>query len=312
MNELAIYTEGLTRRFDGLTAVDRLDLRVPAGIIFGFLGPNGAGKTTTIRLLLGLLAPSGGMATVLGYDTITGGDEIRARSGALLEHPGHYDRLSALQNLAFYGRIWHLPPGELRERSRTLLDHFGLWERRDESVGTWSRGMRQKLAVARALLHRPSLIFLDEPTAGLDPVAAANLRDDLVALAASEGVTVFLTTHNLAEAEKICDHVGVIRRGRLVAVGPPAELTARSRANRVVMTGRGFDERVIAALRGRPEVLAVSASDGQLRVELQDGVDTAPLVTLVVSQGGEVAEVQKEQGGLEEAFLALMEEAEEG
>jgi len=222
MTETAIHTENLTRDFSTVRAVDRLSLEVPTGTTFGFLGPNGAGKTTAIRLLLGLLEPTAGWAEVLGFDTRTQADEIRARTGALLEHHGLYGRLSAEDNLEFYGRVWRLPRVERQARTRELLTHLGLWERRKEKVGTWSRGMKQKLALARALLHRPSLIFLDEPTAGLDPIAAAAVREDLAALAAREGVTVFLTTHNLSEAEKLCHQVGVIRQGKLLAVGPGA------------------------------------------------------------------------------------------
>ena len=166
MTNIAIQCEDLTRDFATVRAVDRLALQVPAGIVFGFLGPNGSGKTTTIRLLLGLLEPTVGRAAVLGFDTRTQGAEVRARAGALLEHPGLYERLSAADNLEFYGRVWRLPPAERQARRKELLRHFDLWDRRHEVVGTWSRGMKQKLAVARTMLHRPPLIFLDEPTAG--------------------------------------------------------------------------------------------------------------------------------------------------
>jgi len=211
MTETAIRIENLTRDFETVRAVDSLSLEVPAGIIFGFLGPNGAGKTTTINLLLGLLEPTEGRAEVLGFDTRTQPDEVRTRSGALLEHPGVYEQLSAEDNLEFYGRIWRMPAAERKARIKELLTHMGVWERRKERVGTWSKGMKQKLALARAMLHRPALVFLDEPTAGLDVVAAATVRDDLEALAAREGVTVFLTTHNMAEAERLCSvrHPGI-------------------------------------------------------------------------------------------------------
>lgn len=221
---LAIRTRGLSRQFGALHAVDDLTLEIPAGIIFGFLGPNGSGKTTTIRLLLGLHEPSAGDAEVLGYDIRTHAGAVRERSGALLEHCGLYERLTALDNLDLYGRFWRLTRAVRGERARELLTRLELWERRDEIVGKWSRGMKQKLAIARALLHRPSLLFLDEPTAGLDPLAAAALRKDLSSLVAAEGVTVFLTTHNLTEAERLCTLVGVIRGGRLLALAPPARL----------------------------------------------------------------------------------------
>ncbi len=197
---------------------------MPAGIVFGFLGPNGAGKTTTIHLLLGLLEPTTGQARVLGFDTRTQAEAIRARSGALLEFAGLYERMSAQDNLDFYGRIYQMPAPARRARIKELLTHLDLWDRRRDLVSTWSRGMKQKLAVARALFHHPPLVFLDEPTAGFDPLAAAALRDDLASLVAREGVTVFLNTHNLTEAEKLCAQVGVIRQGKLVTVGAPDEL----------------------------------------------------------------------------------------
>jgi len=311
MSDIAIRTEDLTRNFSSLCAVDGLSLEVPAGTIFGFLGPNGAGKTTTIRLLLGLLEPTRGRAEVLGLDTRTQAEAIRERTGALLEHHGLYERLSAEDNLEFYGRIWHLPAGERRTRIQDLLTHLGLWERRKETVGSWSRGMKQKLAVARALLPRPQLIFLDEPTAGLDPVAAASLREDLAALATREGVTVFLTTHNLAEAEKLCGQVAVIRQGKLLAVGHPDQLRSKGSAPKVEIVGRGFNEETLARLRSRPEVAEADLRNGHLQIELRGDTDVAPLVRLLVNAGVQVEEVHKGKASLEEVFLTLMKEEKE-
>ena len=302
-----IRTEGLARAFGAVRAVDGLDLEVSAGTVFGFLGPNGAGKTTTIRLLLGLLEPTGGRATVLGCDTRRDAGRIREQSGALLEHHGLYERLSAEQNLEFYARVWRLNRPARAERIRALLQPLGLWERRGEPVGRWSRGMKQKLAVARALLHRPSLLFLDEPTAGLDPVAAATLRDELGTLVQREGVTVFLTTHNLAEAERLCNRVAVIKQGRLLAVGHPDELKARS-ATRAEITGRGFDESTLSLLKGQPGVVGVELNNGRLVLELAETAATAPLVAAIVQHGGLVEEVRKDKGSLEDVFLTLMEE----
>ncbi len=168
--------------------------------------------------------------------------------------------------------------------------------------------MKQKLAVARALLHRPQLIFLDEPTAGLDPIAAAALREDLVRLAASEGLTVFLTTHNLSEAEKLCHRVGVIRQGELLAVGSPDELRARQGAPRLEVSGRGFSEEILASLRARPEVGKVDQQDSRLSIDLQGDASAAPLVSLLVSAGVEVEEVRRAGRSLEDVFLTLMEE----
>jgi ABC-2 type transport system ATP-binding protein len=308
MSQIAVHTEGLTRDFGRIRAVDSLSLEVPVGTVFGFLGPNGSGKTTTIRLLLGLLEPSAGRAEVLGLDTRTRGAEIRQRSGALLEHAGLYERLSAEANLEFFGRIWQLPAAARRDRIRELFQHFGLWERRDERAGGWSRGMKQKLAIARALLHRPELVLLDEPTAGLDPVAAVALRSDIVALAERERVTVFVTTHNLAEAEKMCGLVGVVRAGRLLAVGTPAELRLRAGEPRLEVVGRRFSPMLLDALGERPEVAAAQLRDGALTIELRGDVPAAPLVRLLVEAGAEVEEVRRSSASLEDAFLSLVEE----
>lgn len=288
--------------------MEDLSLTIPAGSIFGFLGPNGAGKTTTIRLLLGLLEPSAGRAAVLGWDPVREGDRVRARCGALLEHSGLYERLSAEDNLDLFGRIWHLSKGDRRARTRELLSHFGLWERRRDPAGDWSRGMKQKLAVARALLHRPAVLFLDEPTAGLDPGAAAALRDDLSALAAREGVTVFLSTHNLAEAEKLCDRVGVIRDGRLLAVGAPEELRSSGGVKHFRVVGSDFGDGLVDRLRARPEVRTLGRRDGGLGLELAADAKMAPLVSLIVQSGGQIEEVRQERASLEDVFLQLTRE----
>ncbi len=308
MEPYAIRTDNLTRDFQSVRAVDHLTMEVPSGSIFGFLGPNGAGKTTTIRLLLGLLEPSEGRAEALGFDTRAQAQEIRQRSGALLEHSGLYERLSAQDNLEFYGRVWRLPSADRQARIQELLTHLGLWERRRDLVSTWSRGMKQKLAVARALLHRPALVFMDEPTAGLDPVAAAALREDLGGLAWREGVTVFLTTHNLAEAEKLCQQVAVIRQGKLLATGSLEALRRNGHAPQVEISGWGFTEGVLAQLRARPEVVEVRQVNGHLILKLHETALSAPLVSLLVGAGAQVEEVRKNEASLEDVFLTLMEE----
>jgi ABC-2 type transport system ATP-binding protein len=308
MAEFAIQTRALTRTFGPVKALDDLTLDVPQGSVFGFLGPNGAGKTTTIRLLLGLIEPTAGSATVLGFDTRKQGAEIRARSGALLEHSGLYERLSAEDNLRFYGRVARMPKAKLDQRIKELLTHMGLWDRRNEAVVKWSRGMKQKLAIARPLLHGPALVFLDEPTAGLDPVAAASLRDDLAKLASHQGATIFLTTHNMTEAEKLCDLVAVIRQGKLRAVGSPAELRSRGAGQRTEITGSGFSDGLLTSLRQVDTVSQASIEDGRLVLLLKDRASVAPLVSLIVREGGEVQEVRNGRGSLEDVFLTLMEE----
>jgi len=300
--------ENLTKDYDGLRAVDHINFSVEAGEIFGFLGPNGAGKTTTIHLLLGLLEPTDGRAQVLGFDTYTQADDVRAHTGALLEHTGVYEQLSAEDNLEFYGRVYRMTPAERQARIKELLTQMDLWERREDRAANWSKGMKQKLALARAMLHRPQLVFLDEPTAGLDVVSANAVREGLEALAEREGMTVFLTTHNMAEAERLCSQVAVIREGRLVAIGHPDDLRARAGGPRLEIFGRGFTENVLRLLRARPEVAAITMENGHLEVDLTEDTDTAPLVSLAVSAGVEVQEVRRGKATLEEVFLTLMEE----
>jgi len=298
----------LTRDYDGLRAVDHISFSVEAGQIFGFLGPNGAGKTTTLHLLLGLLEPTEGQAKVLGFDTRSEGDQVRARTGSLLEHAGVYEQLTAEDNLEFYGRAYRMPVVQRKARIKQLLSQMSLWERRNDRVANWSKGMKQKLALARAVLHEPRLVFLDEPTAGLDVVSANAVREDLAALAEHEGVTVFLTTHNMSEAERLCQTVAVIREGKLVAIGSPDELRARSGGPRLEIVGRGFAPKVLDLLRARPEVVAVEAQNGHLSIDLRGDMDTAPLVSAAVSAGVEVQEVRRGKASLEEVFLTLMEE----
>jgi len=288
-------------------AIEDLSLTVEQGTIFGFLGTNGAGKTTTIRILLGLLEPSQGKAQVFGMDSSRQGAEIREICGALMEHHGLYERLSAYENLEFYGRVWHMPTATRRQRIEELLTNLSLWERRNETVSTWSRGMKQKLAVGRAIMHRPKLIFLDEPTAGLDPQAAAALHADLIKLAKHDGVTVFLTTHNLTEAEQLCRQVGVIRQGRLMALGTPVELKTTLKNNKVIVSGSGFDETILTLIKSLNQVTFAHIEDGHLIIELASGSSTAPLVNLLVGAGVQIEEVRKEIASLEDVFLSLVE-----
>lgn len=311
MTEFAINTEKLSRDFGQIKALEDLSIQVPAGSVFGFLGPNGAGKTTTIRLLLGLLEATRGTAQVLGHDIQNEADHIRIQCGALLEHNGIYERLSAENNLEFYGRVWRIPIQERQARIKELLSNLGLWDRRKEPVGKWSRGMKQKLAMARALFHRPKLLFLDEPTAGLDPAAAARLRDDLEKLVQFEGVTVFLNTHNLTEAERLCQKIGIVRRGELVGIGSPSDLRARAGKPQLIITGRDFSSQVISDLQSQPEILSVEHYNNRLTIQLEEAVETAPLVTKLVSSGAQVEEVTKSQSSLEEVFLTLIKEDEE-
>lgn len=311
MTRIAIATNGLTRDFPSVRAVDDLTFEVPAGIVFGFLGPNGSGKTTTVRILLGLVEPTSGSAEVLGHDIVSDADAVRAASGALMEHAGLYERLSAEENLVFFGRAAGMKRTEITPRIRELLEPLELYERRGELVGTWSRGMKQRLAVVRALIHRPRMLFLDEPTAGLDPIAAADLRDDLEKLVREQGVTVFINTHHLAEAERLCDLVGVIRRGRLIAFGHPDEVRGRVGKRRLEVVGNNISDALIAELAAHPGVEAASRDNGRVRLDLTTDAHVPPLVRLLVERGADIEEVRLGTESLEEAFLALLEGADE-
>jgi ABC-2 type transport system ATP-binding protein len=308
MPDPIIHTEHLCRSFGAIAAVSDLSMDVPPGIVFGFLGPNGAGKTTTIHLLLGLLEPTSGQARVMGFDTRTQAEAIRTQCGALLEFSGLYERMSAEDNLDLFGRIYRMPGPARQARIKELLTHLDLYDRRKEKVGKWSRGMKQKLAVARALFHHPPLIFLDEPTAGFDPVAAAALHADLAGLVAREGVTVFLNTHNLAEAEKLCAQVAVIRAGKLVTIGNPDDLRLRKGGLKVEIVGHGFTENTLALLQARPEVAHVENQNNHLLIDLRGESLAGPLVTLIVQSGGEVEEIRRTGASLEELFLTLVKE----
>jgi ABC-2 type transport system ATP-binding protein len=305
--ELAIETRGLTRDFGAFRALDDLNLAVPRGIVFGFLGPNGAGKTTTIRILLGLLRPTRGEVWTLGCRLPQEVSRLRPRVGVLLESSGVYARLSVKANLEFFGALYGLPPQEVRARARELLEVLGLSELSSRLGSQLSTGERRKLGIARALLHRPELLFLDEPTAGLDAPSTVALHESLQRLVRQEGITVFLTTHHLEEAERLCSRVAVLRRGRLLAEGSPQELAARFQKPLVVVRGQGF-ERLIEQIRGLPGVVSVEQAPGELRVLYQDRVESAALNRFLVTSGAEVEELVKDRGEFEQAFLELVRE----
>jgi ABC-2 type transport system ATP-binding protein len=225
MSVPVIQISSLSKRFGEKYAVDGLTLDVQAGEIFGFLGHNGAGKTTTVRLLNGLLEPTAGNARVFGLDPQIDGTVLRARTGVLTETPSLEERLTARENLTFYAELYDVSRSDVLGQVDSLLEEFELDERADEKVGGYSKGMKQRLALARSLIHQPAMLFLDEPTAALDPVAARHVHILVETLARREGCTVFICTHNLVEAQRLCDRVAVMEQGRLLALGTPSELT---------------------------------------------------------------------------------------
>jgi ABC-2 type transport system ATP-binding protein len=255
MTTTALELRSVTKSFGAKRCLSGLDLVVEKGTVFGFLGCNGAGKTTTIRLILGLLLPDSGEVRVFGSDPRTEPSAVRAKIGVLLDHDGHYERLTALHNLELHATLRGLDGGAAA-RIEELLKACDLWERRGERVGKFSKGMRQKLAISRALLHRPELVLLDEPFTGLDPTAVIELRDSIRRLARDEGTTFLLTTHDLHHVEKICDRVSILEKGRVVASGAPADLETREAGvEEVYVSGEGLTDEILVDLAAGGTVL---------------------------------------------------------
>jgi ABC-2 type transport system ATP-binding protein len=302
----AIETTHLTRTFGSLVAVDDLTLAIPAGTVFGFLGPNGAGKTTTVRLLSALIAPTRGSAAVAGYRLGEQNEAIRHTVGILTETPGLYDRLSAWDNLLFFAELYDLPAERASSQVERYLRLLDLWDRRGDKVGGFSKGMRQKLAIARALLHEPQVIFLDEPTSGLDPEAARVVLDFIKALRA-EGRTIFLTTHNLPEADELCDTIGMFR-SRLLHLGTPAQLRAGLFGTGTQVRVVGDAARWIETVRALPFVQEATASESTLSVRLTQPDEQNPeLVRVLVEAGAAIRAVEPTSHSLEEVYLELVE-----
>jgi ABC-2 type transport system ATP-binding protein len=308
-----IETEGLTKYYESLVAVDHLTFKVEEGEVFGLLGPNGAGKTTTIRILACLISPSEGSAKVSGYKIDKDPLAVRQTVGILTENPSLYERLTAQENMDFFAEAYNLSePQEKAERIRELLEFFDLWERRNDKVATFSKGMKQKLAIARALVHNPPILFLDEPTAGLDPESAKEVRDLMKILSRREKHTILLCTHHLEDAERLCSRVMIINKGKSVVVGTPDELRNRiARKPSVQINLKKVDPKIIEAVRraSHVEQVDVDESDSSLRIVLDDASESTPAVVKnIVDAGGLVIGVHVLRPSLEEAYLKLIKE----
>jgi ABC-2 type transport system ATP-binding protein len=300
-----IEAHELTRKFGDITAVGNLTLEVAEGEVVGFLGPNGAGKTTTIRLLAGIISPTSGYAVVAGRRTDGIVEELHEAIGLLTETPGFYDHLSARRNLEFYAGFYSSV--NVAAQVEKYLKMMGLWERRDTRVGTFSKGMKQRLALARALVHEPKVLFLDEPTAGLDPEAAREVREMVKGLS-REGRTIFLSTHNLAEAEFLCHRIAVVKT-RLLALDTAENLRQRLFRRQIVVQLESLPGAVIEKVASLPFVRRVEPGEKQLLVELDDPEKNRPeLVQRIVEAGGRVMAVSEEQHSLEEIYLSLVRE----
>lgn len=304
---LMIETFGLTRKFANLTAVKDLSIQVSKGEILGFLGPNGAGKTTTIRILSGIIAPTKGHAVVAGIRTDKATESLHEVIGLLTESPGFYQRLNATENLLYFAGFYDIDADTQVDKYLKLM---GLWQRRGDKLGTFSKGMTQRLALARALLHNPKILFLDEPTAGLDPESAQEVRK-LIRQLKEEGRTIFLSTHNLGEAESLCDRIGLFRT-RLIALDSPKNLRNRLFQRQVVVELSSIDKELVQAVRNLNFVQQVEIEKTRLIIELKDFDKNRPeLVRRIVQKEGSIQSVSEKKHSLEEIYLTLIKEEKE-
>ena len=303
-DEPIVHAEHLSRRFGDLVAVKDLSLRVNKGEIFGVLGPNGAGKSTTIRMLCGILDPSGGRGTVVGYDVGTQPERIKERIGYMTQRFSLYEDLSVEENLRFYAGIYGVKRSERRHRVDEVLDSMGLLARRRQLAGTLSGGWKQRVALASSTIHRPPLLFLDEPTAGVDPVSRRDFWDKIHRISA-EGTTVLLTTHYMDEAER-CHRLAFIFRGELLDVGTPAEIVDRRRLRVAELDVERATE-AATLLRSDPNVDEVAHFGSQLRVAVLNGEDPEAIVLRVLSGARIRIEGSREvRASVEDAFVSMV------
>ncbi|HYA56642.1 MAG TPA: ABC transporter ATP-binding protein [Nitrososphaerales archaeon] len=303
-----IETEGLTRKFGGVTAVDGLTLKVDDGEVFGFLGPNGAGKTTTVRVLCCLISKTSGTARIAQYEVGDGADSVSIRKiiGLVPDNVGLYEGMSAYDNLDFYGKLYDRTESQRKESNEYFLKMLGLWEKRDSAAGTFSKGMKQKLAVARALIHDPQVLFLDEPTANLDPESAKTVRDFILELK-REKKTIFLNTHNLDEAQRICDRIAILNT-RLMAIGTAEELERTVKGRQTVIRLSRTSDAVVRAME-RLSLSNLSYDGARAAFDVVDPEkENPPVVRAIIEAGGEVQTVTVQGSTLEEAYLKLVKE----
>lgn len=290
----------LTKSYDNkLNAVDSISLNIGKGEIFGFLGPNGSGKTTTVRLLNGILTPTSGSARVLGMDIGTKQTEINRLSGVMTETALMYENLTGMENLLFFGRMHSMTGQDVRERSARLFESLELSDAADRKVKAYSTGMKRRLSIARALLHRPEVLFLDEPTAGLDPESALNVTKLIRQLSIESGVTVFLCTHQLKYAEEICTSYGFIHKGRILGAGTFDELLAKKNSRKYLEV-RGKN------LPSLPDI--EKRMDDGVRVAIASDLDASMLLAKIIREGGEVYEAKQVRWDLEDLYFSFQKE----
>jgi len=303
-----IETQNLTKKFGELTAVDGVSLKVEEGEVFGFLGPNGAGKTTTVRMLCCLISKTSGEARIADYDVGKDSDSLKIRKliGLVPDSVGLYDDLTAYDNLEFYGKLYGCTEAQRRENIERFLKMLGLWDKKDVTAGTFSKGMKQKLAIARALIHDPRVLFMDEPTVNLDPESAKTVRDFILELK-KEKKTVFLNTHNLDEAQRICDRIAILNT-KLMAIGTAEELERSVRGRQTVVQLSSVSEAIMGAL-GRLTTAKVTRDGNSITVDVADPEKENPaIVRAIVGAGGDVQSVSVTTSTLEDAYLKLVKE----
>jgi len=308
-----IFTENLSKEFKvknrpSIRAVQDLSLEIQTGEVFGFLGPNGAGKTTTIRMLTSLISPSAGRAVVNGFEVGKQDQQIRQSVGILTETPGMYDRLSAHKNLMIFARLYGVEGAE--KQVEKYLKMLGLWERRFDEVGGFSKGMRQKLAIARSLLHSPKVLFLDEPTSGLDPEAAKLVRDFIEELK-TEGTTIFISTHNLDEADRLCQRIAIFK-SRLITVDTPDRLRTQLFGKRIVFHLSRVSQNMVDLVRALPFIQGVEAVENKLVVNLDQPESQNPvIIRKLVEVGADIQYVGQIRHSLEDIYLQLIQTEQE-
>ena len=302
-----IEVKNLQRSFGDQQALAGVTFAVQPGEVFGLLGPNGAGKTTTVRLLNGILPPSAGSAAVFGLDPTTQGEAVRRRTGVLTETPALYERLSARENLEFFGTLHEIPQAQLNSRVDEMLEFFQLASRAKDKVETYSKGMKQRLALARALIHKPPLLFLDEPTSGLDPEAAQQVDDLIADLGRTAEQTVILATHNLLEAQRLCDRVAIMNKGKILALGSLEELARKLWPMtwvdiKLYSASKDNLTQTLKACRG---VLQVEADTNALSIQVENDSIIPDVIRQLVDQGASIYKVDPRDYSLEDIYFAL-------
>lgn len=293
----AVELHNLSKTYPGgKQAVQNVSLSLEPGEVFGFLGPNGAGKTTTVKLLNGMLTPTGGICRVLGADPAREPEKVHAVSGVVTEHARMYDNLTGLENLVFYAELFGIPADEAAGRAEALLQQMELGDAKDRKLAAWSTGMRQRLSLARALIHRPKVLFLDEPTSGLDPESAQNVNRMIREMAENSGITVFLCTHQLRYAQEICTRYGLIEEGRLLAEGTLEELRTETFSHITLQ---------IRAASMPPEIGFRQTGDLEYETSIRSEEEIPEIVRRIVAAGGDIYKVEAKQPDLEEIYFAL-------